>query len=329
MSHTLRFLNAQDMITALPMADAVAGMKQAFAQFSAGQADVPLRARVQSQAGTTLVMPAYLAGSDDLAVKIVSVYPDNPAQDLPTIHALVVALNPQTGQPLALMEGGTLTAIRTGAGAGAATDVLARKDATTVAIIGSGAQARTQLEAVCTVRDITQVYVYSPTRPHADAFAQEMNGHGPIPDAITVTDSANEAVSRADIVCAATTSATPVFDGDQLRPGTHVNGVGSFTPEMQEVDATTIQRSLVTVDSIESVMAEAGDLVIPIEQDIITQDHIHAEIGAVINGDATGRADDAQITYFKSVGIAVQDAISATIALQNADKLDLGTPLTL
>jgi len=329
MTHTLRFLNAQAMVEALPMRDAIEGMKAAFEQFSAGEADVPLRARVNSDAGTTLVMPAYLQRSDDLGVKIVSVYPDNSELGLPTIYALVIALDPQTGQPTALLEGSTLTAIRTGAGSGAATDVLARADASSVAIIGSGVQARTQLEAVCTVRSITDVYVYSRTRGNAEAFAEQVAGQGPIPERVVVTDSANEAVQQADIVCTATTSSTPVFDGEALRPGTHINAVGSYTPQMQEVDATTIQRALVTVDSLESVMAEAGDLVVPIEAGIISQEHIHAEIGDVLSGKAVGRTSDEQITYFKSVGIAVQDAISASIALQHAERNNLGTVLSL
>lgn len=327
----LHILSADDVRQALPMGEAIAGMKGAFAQLSAGEAKVPLRSQiaVPDRGGVSIFMPAYLTGTGDMAVKVVSVFPENAQRDLPTIHGVVLALDTQTGRPLALMEGGTLTAIRTGAGSGAATDLLAREDASVAAIIGSGVQARTQLEAVCTVRSIREVRVYSLTAEHARAFAREMAGRGPIPDSIVVADTAAEAVRNADVICTATTSSEPVFPGDLLSAGTHVNAVGSFRTTMQEVDVTTIRRSLVVVDSLEAAMEEAGDLVIPIEAGDVDKDHIHAELGEIVNGQRPGRTDEEQITYFKSVGVAVQDAIAAGIALQNARRLDLGMVVDL
>lgn len=310
------------------MADAVEGMNRAFGALSAGYADVPLRSRVQSN-GTTLVMPVYLPESDALAVKIVSVFPANLEHGLPTIHALVLALDPQTGEPLAMMEGGSLTAIRTGAGSGAATKLLAREDAKTVAIIGSGVQAQTQLEAVCTVRAIERVLVYSRTQANAERFAEVMAGYDVVPDDIEVANSAAAAVREADIICAATTSATPVFVGEDVKPGTHINAVGSFTPEMQEVDETTIRRARVYVDSREAVMAEAGDLIIPVRAGRVPESHIYAEIGEVVLGKKTGREDNDQITYFKSVGVAAQDGVAAAIALTKAREQGIGVPLSL
>jgi ornithine cyclodeaminase/alanine dehydrogenase-like protein (mu-crystallin family) len=332
----LRILSAADVKKALPMTQAIEGMKEAFAQLSIGQAEVPLRSRVEVRAfssnlsrGTTLVMPAHLQRSQALAVKIVSVFPHNPALDLPLIHGLVLVLDAESGQPLALLEGGELTAVRTGAGSGAATDLLTRSDAAVVAIIGSGVQARTQLEAVCTVRPIEEVRVYSPDQDHAAAFAVDMAGVGPIPDRMVVVDSAATAVTDADIICAATTSDTPVFPGSKLKPGAHVNGVGSYTPTMQEVDSDTIRRALVVVDARSAVLAEAGDLIIPIEQGLIDESHIHAELGEIVLGMKNGRTDPDQITYFKSVGVAVQDAIAGQIAYANALKHDLGTVVEL
>ncbi|MEO1442616.1 MAG: ornithine cyclodeaminase family protein, partial [Chloroflexota bacterium] len=295
---------------------------------SSGKAQVPLRARVETD-GTTLVMPAALKDTGDLAIKIVSVFPSNAARGIPTIHALVIALDPETGVPTAFMEGGTLTAIRTGAGSGAATDILARPDSRTVAIIGSGAQARTQLEAVCTVREIEKVYVYSRTPANSRTFAEQMAGQSGIPASVVVAASANDAVRQADIVCAATTSIEPVFDGDALKPGTHINGVGSFRPDMQELDLATIQKSLVVVDSVDAVLEEAGELIIPLNNGDIDRTHIHAELGAIVNGQAAGRTDDGQITFFKSVGVAVQDVVAAGIAVKNAVARDLGTLLPL
>lgn len=328
----LRILNAYDLRQSLPMPAAIAGMKEAYAQLSAGQANLPLRTQlpVPAYEGVAIFMPAYLAANNDLAIKVVSVFPQNPQRGEPTIYATVLVLDAATGRPLALMEGGTLTAIRTGAGAGAATDVLARPDAAIVAIFGSGVQARTQLEAVCAVRAIQQVRVYSPNPAHASDFARDMAGRGaPIPAAIEVVDSPGAAVSGADIICAATTSTTPVFAGRDLQPGAHVNAVGSFTPQMQEVDVETIRRSLVVVDSRPAVLAEAGDLLVPLAAGDISEDHIHAEIGEILNGQTSGRTHRDQITYFKSVGVAVQDAVAARLALQGAEAAGLGTLVEL
>lgn len=326
----LRLLSANEMREALPMAEAIAGMKRAFIQLSSGAALLPLRTHMQLGAdGTTLIMPAYLPDTADLAVKVVSVFPGNSARALPTINALVLVLDPTTGVPLALMAGGALTAIRTGAGSGAATDLLARADADTVAIIGSGVQARTQLEAVCTVRPISEVRVYSADSGQAAQFAAEMAGHGPVPAAVHVAPDAATAVAGADIICTATTSSTPVLDGRWLKPGAHINAIGSFLPTMQEIDSYTIQHARVFVDSREAVLAEAGDLLIPLAQGEITAAHILAELGEVLAGRAPGRRDDQEITFYKSVGVAVQDAAAAGIALRNAAAHGLGDMVSL
>lgn len=327
----LRILNTAEVRQALPMAAAIESMKAAFSQFSAAQTHVPLRSRIPlpDQDGVALFMPAYLSQSDDLAVKVVTVFPHNIRRGEPIIYATVLVLDTITGRPLALLEGSALTAIRTGAGSGAATDLLARPEARTAVIIGSGVQARTQLEAVCTVRPIRTVYVYSPNPQHAAAFTAEMAGQGPIPSDIRPISNVNEAIRAADIICTATTSTTPVFNGRDLKPGTHINAVGSYTPHMQEVDITTIQRSLIIVDSRESVLAEAGDLLVPLHNGAIIESDIHAELGEIIAGTKDGRTTPDQITYFKSCGLAVQDAAAARLALENALQLNLGTVVSL
>lgn len=327
----LRILSAKDVQVALPMADAIAGMKDAFAQLSRREAVVPLRARVDvaNQQGVSLIMPAFLSKSSDLGVKVVSVFPQNAAHSEPIIYAMVLVLDAESGRPLALLEGGSLTAIRTGAGAGAATDLLANPDAAVVAILGSGVQARTQLEAVCTVRKIREVRVYSPTNEHAVLFAREMKGKGPIPTLIRIMSDADAAVIGADIICAATTSSTPVFSGTAVKPGAHINGVGSYLPSMQEIDAETVLKALVVVDEMEAAKAEAGDLIIPIEAGRMSWAHIHAEVGEIAAGIKPGRTSTEQITFFKSVGVAVQDAIAGRIALQNAVEMGLGQMVDL
>jgi ornithine cyclodeaminase len=314
------------------MAEAIEGVKAGYAQLSAGRVQAPLRTPLNvSPDDVTLIMPFFVGpveGNDGaLGLKLVSVFDSNTARGLPLIHSIVMAVDPTSGAPLALIEGGSLTAIRTGAASGAATDVLARPDAAVVAIFGSGVQARRQLEAVCTVRPIERVYVYSLVG--AEEFAAEMAGYGPIPRDIIIAQNPREAVAAADVICAATTSRTPVFDGRDVRPGAHINGIGSFTPEMQEIDATTVRRARVFVDSVEAALAEAGDLIIPLNDGEITLDHISTELGEVIAGHKPGRTSAEQITFFKSVGVSVQDAMAAQIILRNGPALGLGATIEL
>jgi len=313
------------------MREAVAAMKVAFGQLSAGRATLPLRSRIElpEAAGVILIMPALLPETGDFALKIVSVFGENRARGLPTIHALVLVLDPASGVPLGLLEGATLTALRTGAASGAATGLLARPGARTLAIFGSGVQARTQFEAVCSVRQIEAAWVFSRSRAHAESFATELRREPWAPLSISVADTPAAAVREADIICTATTSSTPVFDGHDLRPGTHINAVGGYTPAMQEVDGTTVARARVVVDSREAALAEAGDLIIPIREGLISAAHIHAELGELVNGTQVGRTDPEQITLFKSVGVAVQDAIAAGRALARAEQLGLGQIIEL
>lgn len=327
----IRVLTAKEVRHALPMAQAIEAMKSAYQQLSAQQATVPLRSRleVDNPPGITLVMPAVLHLSGEMGVKVVSVFAENPERNLPTIHALVLALDPQTGQPTAILEGASLTALRTGAGSGAATDLLANQDTKIAAIFGSGVQARTQLEAICSVRPFEKVFVYSLDQEGAHQFAAEMAGKKTIPTDIEIASTPQQAAREADVICTATTSATPVFDGNDLKPGVHINAIGSFTPEMQEIDSNTIEKALVFVDSREAVLAESGDLIQPIEMGLIGQDHIQAELGEVAAGQHPGRNAPDQVTLFKSVGVAVQDAISAGWAVREAERLGLGQVIDL
>jgi alanine dehydrogenase len=321
-------LQAEDVRKALPMDESIAAMKRAFALFSDGRAQVPLRARVVVPAyeGESFFMPAFVDDTEDeaLVVKTVSVFPRNVQQGLPILHAAALVLEASTGRPTALLEGGTLTAIRTGAASGAATDLLARPDSTVAAIFGAGVQARTQLEAICTVRPIQTVWVYDCIPAKVGAFISEMAGTGPIPTDLRVAQSPQQAVAEADVICTATTSHTPVFADADLKTGVHINGVGSYTPEMQEVPAETVARALVVVTSREAALAEAGDLIQPIRQGVIKKEHIHAELGEILLGRTHGRTNSEQITFFKATGIAVQDAVAARLALQKAQKLGLG-----
>lgn len=317
----IRILTAADVRTALPMPKAIEAMKLAFGQFSSGEATVPLRSRLHTDKGVTLLMPAFLKRSRDLAVKVVSVFGDNPSLGLPTVSALVLVLDAETGVPRAMMEGDSLTALRTGAAGGLAADLLARKDASKAALFGAGVQGRTQLAAACAVRPIREVMVFDAVPAAAAGLVEEI-GTWPDGPRARVAASAAEAVRRADIVLTATTAATPVFDGSDLPSGAHITGVGSFTPEMQEIDASVVERAYVVVDAREAAMAEAGDL-------IKARAAIDAELGEIVNNDKPGRRDDEQITLFKSVGLAAQDAAAAAAVLSAAESKGLGTVIDL
>ncbi|TEU10940.1 MAG: hypothetical protein E3J21_24790 [Anaerolineales bacterium] len=328
----LRVLSQHDVRRAVSMAQAIEIVKQAFAQLSAGKAVVPIRTQLEvaRHEGITLFMPAYLQESDDLGIKIVSVFPRNLEMGLPTIHALVAVVDAETGCPAAVMDGTYLTALRTGAASGAATDFLARKDARLAAIFGAGVQGRTQLEAVCQVRDIEKAWVYDVNREAVEEYAEEMRERGGrIPADITVASSSTEAVREADVICTATTSKSPVFADADLKIGVHINAIGAFTPEMQEVPEGTIQRARLVVDSREACWAEAGDLIIPRNKGLISESDIYAELGEISAGTKRGRESDEEITFFKSVGNAVQDVSVARKVLEEAGRLGLGLEVEL
>ena len=327
----LRLLTADEVRAALPMPEAIRVMKEAYRQFSSDQAEVPLRSRIEVPEvdGVVLFMPAFLHESGDLAVKAVSVFPRNAARSLPTIHALVIAFDAQTGAPAAVIEGATLTALRTGAASGAATDLLARMDSSTLAVFGSGAQARTQVEAVCAVRPIHEVRIYSLDPEGARRMAAELDGQTLSGARVLLTASAEEAAAGADVICTATTSSTPVFGDSMLSEGVHINAIGAFTPEMQEIDPATITRARIFVDSRQAALAEAGDLIQPIRQGLITEAAIVAELGEVVAGMRAGRRTPQETTVFKSVGIAVQDAVAAGAILRRAEAEGLGEVIEL
>ncbi|NIO72371.1 MAG: hypothetical protein GTN71_25945 [Anaerolineae bacterium] len=328
----LRVLSQNDVRQAVSMAQAIEIVKGAFTQLSAGQAVVPIRTQLEvaRHEGITLFMPAYLQESDDLGVKIVSVFPHNLEMGLPTIHALVAVVDAETGCPAAVMDGTYLTALRTGAASGAATDLLARTDTRVATVFGAGAQGRTQLEAVCQVRDIEKAWVYDINREAAEEYAKEMRERGGcIPGDITVASSSAEAVREADVICTATTSSTPVFADADLKAGVHINAIGAFTPEMQEVPEETIKRARLVVDSREACWAEAGDLIIPRHKGLISESDIYAELGEIAAGMKRGRENDEEITFFKSVGNAVQDVSVARKVLEEASRLGLGLEVEL
>ena len=327
----MRVLSRSDVQRALPMKQAIGIVRDAFAQLSTNQATVPLRVpiSVEKYDGVTLFMPAYLNASDALAVKIVSVYNQNPARGLPLIHALVVVIDAATGKPLATMEGGYLTALRTGAASGAATELLARPDAHVAAIFGAGVQGHTQLLAVAAVRQLQKVVVFDAARERAESFVQEMRGQPGVPADLGVAATPAEAVKQADIICTATTSTRPIFSGADVKPGTHINAIGAYTPQMQEIDEVTMRACKIVIDSRSGALVEAGDLIIALQKGAIKESDIYAEIGEIAAGKKPGREKPDEITLFKSVGNAVQDASVARAIYDVAQREKLGVEIEI
>jgi len=310
-ARTLTYLDAAAIRSALPMRAAVEVMKTAFADLSAGAVVMPLRAHVElpGERSRLLLMPCFSTAARAASVKTVAQFDDNPARGLPRIQALVTLHDGDTGEPRAILDGAALTALRTGAAAGAATDLLARREAATVAIFGAGVQARTQLEAMCAVRQVRAARVCGRHHDRAEAFARACAAAFGID--VRAVASPAEALRGADIVCTATPSTRPLFDDRDLAPGTHLNAVGAYLPSMREIPGETVCRARVVVDQRESALAEAGDLLTPIREGFWSADRIAAELGEVVRGLKPGRTGAEEITLFKSVGLAIQDLHTA------------------
>jgi ornithine cyclodeaminase len=258
-------------------------------------------------------MPASIANPQALAVKLITVFHGNEMGPLPTHQGIVVVFDPRTGRPSLLLDAARLTAIRTAAVSAVATRALAVEDAAVLAILGTGVQALSHIEAIPLVRPIREVRVWGRHREHAEKLAEQATRSGPGGNAaleVIVCDSAEEAVAGADVVCTATGAAEPVLRGRWLRPGAHINAIGSSTPQAREVDSAAVQMSRVFVDSVDAALTEAGDLLIPAREGA-TNARDWIPIGAVLNGTAPGRVAPTEVTLFKSVGLAIEDAAAA------------------
>lgn len=302
------FLDADAIRSAVPIAELLDAVEGAYRDVAAGRDRSPVRSRVALNDGDLLLMPGVRDGGAGASVKLVTVMPGNAVRGLPLIHAVVAWFDAATGRPLALLDGSMLTAMRTGAASGVATRLLARRDATTLAMIGAGAQAEWQIRAVLAARPIRRVLVWSRSADGREAFVSRMAESLDV--AVEAAASAEDAVTAADVVCCATTAAEPVFDAGWIRPGTHVNGVGAYRLDMIELPPELFARaSLVAVDSRDAARDEAGDLMAAVGRGLLDEGTV-VEIGSLADGDAAARDPDA-ITIFKSVGLAIQDVAAA------------------
>jgi len=310
-------LNREDVISVLNMKDCMFAVEQAFRELAEGTADLPLRIGIKPPDGLSLYMPAYLRQMKALACKVVTVYKNNPAlHNMPTTIGKVLLQDPDTGDVKCIMDGGYLTAMRTGAASGVATRYIApNKKNMKAGIYGAGVQAKMQLWAVTEARQISKAYVYDISSEAAEKYAAEMSKKLNIE--VVKTNNPDDLLET-DIICTATSSSTPLFNGTKIRPGTHINGIGSHTPGARELDTALITRSRFIGDSKEACFNEAGDIIIPIQEGAITKEHFYAELGEVIIGIKKGRMNDDEITIFKSNGLAIQDAATAKIIYDKA-----------
>jgi ornithine cyclodeaminase/alanine dehydrogenase-like protein (mu-crystallin family) len=305
----IRAIDAGDLRRLVPMGAAIDALASAFREEDPSLA-TPLRSSLATPAGTLLLMPA--AGQRGVGVKLVTLSEFNPQAGLPFLHGLYVLFDRETQRPEAVIDGTELTAIRTAAVSGLATRLLARADARRLVLFGAGVQARSHLEAMVAVRPIEEVVVVSRSPEPARELVDRAADLG-----LRASVGEPSAVANADVVCTCTTSAVSVFDGHALSPGAHVNAVGAYLPNEREVDTETVRRAKVVVETREVALAEAGDLLIPIEEGVIGADHIRADLAEVVLGAEVRTADD-DVTLFGSVGMAFEDLVVARAALDAA-----------
>jgi len=294
------FLNEEQVRQHLRMADLIPAMEKALIEFSAGKVTQPIRSviNVDPPGGFLGLMPAHTA--DGLGLKAVTFYPSNAERGIPTHLATIFLVDPETGTPLAVMDGRLITEMRTAAVSAAATKLLAAPDAKILAILGSGVQARSHVEALRLVRQFQEIRVWSPTKEHAEQFAKEIGA---------TPTSAEQAVRGADVVVTATSSKIPVVKGAWLKPGCHVNAIGACRPDWRELDDAALKGSVVFVDSREGAMKESGDV-------ILSGAEIYAELGEVLAGKVPSQANET--TIFKSLGMAAEDIAAAMLVYRKS-----------
>lgn len=327
-------LTKEDMEAVFSMKEAIEADKEALRLFSQGKSTVPLRTNipVPEYNGQSLYMPAYVAGEKSaLGVKIVSSYPGNIEKGLPSIPATMVMLNAETGIVEAILDGTYLTQLRTGAVQGAGTDILARQDAKIAALFGTGGQAVSQLEAMLTVRSLDEVRVMDIDKARCEQFVAEMaEKFKKFDTKLIAVETAEEAIKDADIITSVTTSKRPTFPGESVKAGAHINGVGAYTPEMHELPSEVIVRAdKVIFDTTEGVLAEAGDIITPLQEGLVERSHYQGDLGEVLLGKIKGRENEEEITVFKTVGTAVLDVVTAEKILSKAKVLGVGTEIKL
>jgi ornithine cyclodeaminase len=322
-------LTEDDIRGVLAMPDLIDAMTRALGEYSAGHTVQPIRSvlEVGPEKNYFGVMPAAITSPSAVGAKLVTVYHDNPARGLPSHLATIVLLDPDTGDLVAILDGRYITEARTAAVSAVSVKLLASRGASVLALLGSGVQARSHLEAIGHVVNLTDIRVWSPSADHREHFAHEATTLSSLP--VRATPDARTAVRGADIVVLATSSREPVVANDDVGPGTHICAVGACRPDQREMPTALIARARVYVDSRVGALKEAGDLLIPIREGAINDRHIVGEIGELVAGRAAGRIAASGVTIFKSLGMAVEDVVAAQLAVERARAAGLGRTIDL
>lgn len=322
-------LTRSDVEQLLDLGACMDALRTAHVAFSSGGAVMPLRLTARfHEHGIMALMPAWLDDGPQLGVKCATSFFANPARGLPLIASTVLLLDPETGALRAVMDGSRITEIRTAAASAVATAELARADASRLALIGAGAQARAHLDAMAAVRDVASVTVVARTRESAERFVADAERR--YPDIRFVAeDNPDDAVRSADLVCAVSTAREPVVNAGAVAPGTHVNGVGSHTPGTREVSGETMRVARVIVDSRDANLNECGDCMIPIADGLFGPEHVSDELGELLAGQKAGRTSADEITVYQSCGIAIQDLAAASVVYERALEGRVGIEIDL
>jgi ornithine cyclodeaminase/alanine dehydrogenase-like protein (mu-crystallin family) len=325
----IRLLTGSDIERLLPMSSAIAAMEEALRALAQGRAILPLRTviRLPGGRGAFAAMPAQLDQPNGFGLKVISVFPGNEGTRWDSHQGAVLLFEPEHGTLAAIMDASVLTAIRTAAVSGLATRLLARPDAGDLALLGSGVQARSHLEAMAAVRKLRRVRVWSRQPANREAFVNWARDRVGCP--VEATASGVEAVRDADLICTVTSSRQPVLLGEWIADGAHVNAVGSSLPEARELDSSAVAGSRLYVDRRESAVAEAGDFLIPRSEGVITDAHIVGEVGEILTGAAPGRESAAEVTLFKSLGLAIEDVAAAHLVHREAERQGVGLVVEL
>jgi alanine dehydrogenase len=310
------FVSDSEIERLISMREAMEAVEEAFKEYARGSAIMPPRSTIMLERfnGSISLMPSYLREAGVLATKIISIYPGNPGRGLPTTAAWLVVNDPETGMMEALMDATYLTALRTGAVTGVAARYLAPRGARIAALIGCGAQGRTQALALDEALRPESLRIHDLSGERMNRFASEMAPR--LRCEIIQCGGAMEAVRGADVVVTATTSKEPVIRRRWLGDRVHISAIGSFYPDHREIDTETVREAKVVVDSREAALVEAGDLIIPLREGAIKQDHIYAELGEILTGKKRGRTEEDGLTLFKSVGLAIQDSAVAGLVMK-------------
>jgi ornithine cyclodeaminase/alanine dehydrogenase-like protein (mu-crystallin family) len=325
----IRIINQKEVEELLTMRECIGLMEKVLISLAKGEAILPLRSvlALPQKGGRLAMMPSYLANPASFGLKVISAFPENTATEFDSHQGVILLFEPCYGSLVAIVDATSVTAIRTAAASGAATKILAREDANDLAIIGSGVQAKTHLEAMLVSRKIRNVRAWSPNSERLRDFVHRESKRHNIE--IKPTNTAEEAIRKADLICTTTSCKEPVVNFDWLSPGAHINAVGACVPTTRELDSNTVLRSRLYVDRLESALNEAGDFLIPKKEGVIDDNHIQGEIGEVLIGRKKGRISRDEITIFKSLGISVEDLASANFLYEQATSKNVGVAVEI